>query len=153
MAGGFDDEKDIADLAVADDSGPTYDRVINQVHAVRPPMVSLDRSEPADELDGGGPARALPRHDGVHRQASEARLGDRGCRPPLAMDLAEPPLAGREHDVMRPGQRDEQIDIEQPDPPRFRCRQSSSSSAARTVSTVSGGAPGGASKLGKPPWP
>ena len=48
MAGGFGHEKHVADLTVADDPGPAYDGVIDEVYAVHPPMVSGDRAESAD---------------------------------------------------------------------------------------------------------
>lgn len=131
----------IGDLAVAD--GPREDSRlgVGGRHVVGPEGMSRlapDLAEEGDDLGGGPRTGDDPC---VAGDPHEARLGQRTGRPPVFAHLLEPLEGPRVMHVVRPGERHQDVDVQEAD--------QGSSRASRTMSDVMGGASSRTRKTGK----
>ena len=110
---------------------------------VRPEDVARYQGHFFQEGDGLGRLSGVGQDAIIGGNSHESCLRQRACRPAIGSRLPEPTMGRLVMNVVRPRQRDQDVDVEQRD-------HSPSSSARRTISSVIGGAPGGIRKTGKP---
>lgn len=112
-----------------------------QARRIGPEPMTGQRAVAPQHLCGLPGCDALREHASVAGNAHEARFRH-GCgRPASLVDLREPSSRSCMVDMIRPGQRDEDVDVEQ--------IRHASSIASRTISAVTGSASSQTTKVGK----
>jgi len=84
---------------------------------------------------------SIGKHVRTTRDTNQVGFGHRGCGPPVCVNCREPLRGGSVMHVSRPGERDQNIRIQQ--------IRHQSSSGSRTISDVTGSASGTSAKVGK----
>lgn len=139
---GDGEEMRIADLPVADDTLRGNEVGRGEVDVVDEEDVAGKRGD-AGKCSEGRTGDDGSRYDpGVRRDPDEPRLGRGAGGPSRLAGLAEPRGRGLVVNVIRPRERDEDVDVGQD--------SQTSSPASLTISWVIGGASSGTSKTGKP---